>query len=471
MKPLSIRSSLILSFVGLTSLLLVALSAIFYGSIHQVLHSGLETRLSTTATGIVAISDWDEHAKTVEFELTDEWKAQLKASHPNGSLGLWIWPSKQLVYYSGPELLNPLPDPIEFAGVDYFQAPAVSFETADLESGQQRICTMLAYSPDNPEEPEKVPFTILVRVSEDLAPTDARLAKVTNLVFILAFASLLVVLILAVLLSRRIIKPLHQLGVAASAVRAGRPTQIPNRGVGDEVDRLGDLLKEAFHRLEQALNRQTRFTSDAAHELRNPIAVIQNAAEIALRRERSVSEYQDFFQDVLTTSRRMGQVVEALLLLARLDAGKAEDSFNEVDLVQVARDCLSSFPKAKNRLQIHSDGATYIRGDDGLLRVLINNLLSNALRYSDAESKVTIEIQNKEGVSLSVVDEGPGIPAHAVDRVFDRFYRVENANPDVHGAGLGLALVAEVASVHSVESVIDTSSRGTRITVRFPADQ
>lgn len=468
MKPLSIRSSLILSFVGLTSLLLVAMSAIYYGSMKQMLHSGLETRLATTATGMLAISDWDEHANVVEFELPDELKAQMKASHPNGSLGVWVWPSKQPVYISGTKLPTPLPAASDYAEVDFFKAPAVQFQNAQTELGTQRVCTMLAYSPEDPEEPDKVPFAVLIRVSEDLAPTEAQLAKVTNMVFVLALAALFIVTGLAVLLSRRIIKPLYELGVAASAVRAGRPSKLPNRGVGDEVDRLGELLKEAFHRLEQALNRQTRFTSDAAHELRNPIAVIQNAAEIALRRERSAEEYQDFFRDVLTTSRRMGQVVEALLLLARLDAGKAEENFQQVDLALVAQDCMASYPDQRHRLKLEADGTAIVRGDDGLLRVLINNLVSNALRYSDSESMVAIQIHQDEDIVLSVVDQGPGIPSNEVDRIFDRFYRVKNANPDAPGAGLGLALVAEVASVHSVESKIDTSSRGTRITVRFP---
>lgn len=426
-------------------------------------------RLATTATGLLAIADWDEHANEVELELSNELKAQLHASHPGGSIGLWTWPKRDLVYTEGIKLNLPLPEPSAYADSDFFAQPDIRFADAPTSNGIQRVCTMLAFSPEDPEEPDKVPFAVLVRVSEDLAPTHAKLADVTKTVALLSLAALLIVVFMAVLLSNRIIKPLQQLGVAASAVRAGRPTQLPDRGVGDEVDRLGALLKEAFLRLEQALNRQTRFTSDAAHELRNPIAVIQNAAEIALRRERTADEYQDFFRDVLTTSRRMGQVVEALLLLARIDAGKTDESFQDVDLSMVAQDCIASFPDHRARLKLDVDGTPIIRGDDGLLRVLVNNLLSNALRYSDTGSTVTVQISQDDDVCLSVVDEGPGIPSDEVDRVFDRFYRVKNANPNAPGAGLGLALVAEVASVHSVESVIDTSSRGTRITVRFPA--
>lgn len=306
-------------------------------------------------------------------------------------------------------------------------------------------------------------------VNGPAAPLDAQLSQLAWIVAILAIVSGFVVLLFGILLSKRVVRPLRELGNAATAIRAGRAVKLPRRGVGDEVEQLRDLLEEAFLRLEEALQRQTRFTSDAAHELRNPIAVIQNAAEIALRRERTSDEYQSFFGDVLATSKRMGQVVEALLLLARLDAGKAGESFKQIDLADVARDSAAAQPFSKDRVRVVAENPAFVDGDEVLLRVLVDNLLSNALRYSGAESVVTVTVETREeGAVLRVQDKGPGIPTEAVGRVFDRFYRAQPADPDASGAGLGLALVAEVARVHSLESHIDTSKRGTTVTVRFP---
>ncbi len=468
MKPLSIRASLTAWFVGLTTLLLLVFSATLYICISRALHSGLDVRLEATAMGLVPLSDCDEFDGAIQFELSGELAKQLDASNPAMSQELWTWPGGERFHQSGEPMDLPLPPVSWNEGIDLSSAPAVSYSTFVGMPGQRRLCTMLALAPADPEEPESQAFNVLVRVAEDLAPIKAQLSKLAWFVLLLGIISAVVILLFGVILSKRVVRPLKVLGKAASEIRAGSTAQLPRRGVGDEVDVLGELLDEAFKRLEGALQRQTRFTSDAAHELRNPIAVIQNAAEVALRRERSTDEYQAFFGDVLATSRRMGQVVEALLLLARLDAGRAGETFKKVDLVAIARDSAAAQHLAKDRVRIHAESPAFVEGDDGLLRVLVDNLLSNALRYSGPESAVLVTVEVKDDVILRVQDEGPGIPSDDVGRVFDRFYRAETGNAGVSGAGLGLALVAEVARVHSVESHIDTSQRGTCITVRFP---
>ncbi len=469
MKPLSIRTGLTAWFVGLTFLLLLAFSAVLYASVSRTLHDGLDKRLETTARGLAALADWEEKAHAVEIELSKQLAAQQEASHPEMSQEVWDWPDQWSVHRSGKAIDVPLPDASFGQGVDLTACPAVVFSTIDTPEGARRLCTLLHHCAPSPEDLEDLEFDVLVRVAEDLAPVQAQLAQLAWVVVILAAISAAVVLIFGVLISRRVIRPLKELGKAATAIRAGRAVKLPRRGTGDEVDDLGEILDEAFSRLEDALQRQTRFTSDAAHELRNPIAVIRNAAEIALRRKRSPDEYRDFFGDVLATAKRMGQVVEALLLLARLDAGQAASTFEKVDLVAVAHDSATAQPLAGGRVSIEGKSPAFVEGDEGLLRVLIDNLLSNALRYSGREAPVNVTVVNSDGVTLSVKDEGPGIPSDAVGRVFDRFYRIESANPDVPGAGLGLALVSEVARVHSVESRIDTSQGGTCVIVKFPS--
>jgi len=469
MKPLSIRTSLTAWFVGLTVLLLLVFSAILYVCVSRSLHTELEKRLETTAKGLAALSDWDERAHAVECELSEGLAKQQEASHPEMSQEIWDWPDKWRVHQSGIAIDTPLPDGSFGEGVDLIAGPAVAFETIDTLKGARRLCTLLFYSPPSPEDLEDLEFHVLVRVAEDLAPIHAQLARLAGIVAGLALIAAVVILIFGLLISRRVVRPLKKLGEAATEIRAGRAVQLPKRGTGDEVDDLSEMLDEAFSRLEDALQRQTRFTSDAAHELRNPIAVIQNAAEIALRRERTTEEYQEFFGDVLSTAKRMGQVVEALLLLARLDAGQAASTFEKVDLVAIAHDSASAQPFANGRVSIEGKSPALVEGDENLLRVLIDNLISNALRYSGKDAPVNVAVENGEGVTLRVKDDGPGIPSDAIGRVFDRFYRIESANPNASGAGLGLALVSEVARVHSVESRIDTSQGGTCVIVKFPS--
>ena len=471
MRPLSIRASLTAWFVGLTTVLLVAFSATLYGSIRKALHTGLDARLETAAHGLAALCGWEEDGWYAEFELSEEFARQLTASEPTRSREVWTWPEGRRLHRSGEPIDLPVPG-FSWAG-DLRLNVDTKQEYGELEgsNGARRLITMLAVSPRVPatlDEPEQPAFTVLVRVAEDLAPIQAQLARIGWIIAVLAGVAAGVVVVFAVLLSRRVVRPLRELGQAASEIRAGRAAQLPHRGVGDEVDELGDHLEEAFSRLEDALERQTRFTSDAAHELRNPISVIQNASEIALRRQRSDQDYREFLGDVFATSQHMGRVVEALLLLARLDAGTASASFKKVDLADVARDSVAAQPSGADRVSLSNGSPAVVKGDDALLRVLVDNLVANALRHSGEDARVQVSVQNGDGVTLRVADEGPGIPPEHVGRVFDRFYRVASSHPHAPGAGLGLALVAEVARLHSAEPHIESAPSGTCVVVKFP---
>lgn len=473
MKPLSIRAGLISWFVGLTTLLLIAFSGTLYYSTSRALRSGLDDRLETAARGFVALCEWEEDIGTVEFEVSEELAAQVAAGYPERSFEVRIWPDGRLLYRFGEELDAPLPDPAQVQTPDPGAGLTASQNTIEDEKGRQRLVTVIAHSPAVPadilmDEPAKPAFSVMVRVADTLAPVEAQLSNLAWFVAVFASVSAVVVVVFGILLSRRVVRPLRELGEAAARVRAGDAARLPRRGASDEVDELANHLEVAFLRLEDALRRQTRFTSDAAHELRNPITVIQNAAEVALRRDRSGEDYRMFLEDVLATSKRMGGVVEALLFLARIDAGTLKTTFDNVDLAAVAEDSAAAQPHANGRVDIDAASSAYVKGDEGLLRVLIDNLLSNALRYSDSDSKVDVVVVNGENVVVSVCDRGPGIPDEAVERVFDRFFRVDAANPDAPGAGLGLAIVAEIVRVHAAQTEIDTSPDGTTVRVRFP---
>jgi signal transduction histidine kinase len=472
MKPLSIRAGLISWFVGLTTLLLIAFSGTLYYSTSRALRSGLDDRLETAARGFVALCEWEEDIGTVEFEVSEELAAQVAAGYPERSFEVRTWPDGRLLYRFGEELAAPAPGAAP-EGTAPEPGLAAAHDTIENKAGRRRLVTVIAHSPAVPadilmDEPAKPAFSVMVRVADSLAPVEARLSSLTWFVAVFASVSAVVVVVFGILLSRRVVRPLRELGEAAARVRAGDAVRLPRRGAGDEVDELANHLEDAFLRLEEALQRQTRFTSDAAHELRNPITVIQNAAEVALRRERPGEDYRMFLEDVLATSKRMGGVVEALLFLARIDAGTLKATFDNVDLAAIAEDSAAAQLHANGRVEIDAPNPAMVKGDEGLLRVLIDNILSNALRYSDTDSKVDVAVQNGENVVISVRDRGPGIPDAAVERVFDRFFRVESANPDAPGAGLGLAIVAEIVRVHTAQTEIDTSPDGTTVSVLFP---
>ncbi len=466
MKPLSIRASLTAWFVLLTMLLLGGFSVTLHLSIRQALRSGLDAGLEARAETLVALCEWEEDRGEMEFELSQELSAELGAGHAGHGIDVWTWPALDLLHRSG----EPIPVPTPELTWEPGPRPFAVF-TSSGGAEPRRVCTLLARPsagsrPRN--RPSKPAPEVLVRVTESLTPVESQLGRVGWLIVVLVGGSVLVVLAFGFFLSHRFVRPLEELGRAAASVRAGSRSRMPRRGNEDEVDRLAGILDATFSSLEESLNRQARFTADAAHELRNPIAVIRNAAEVALRNDRTGAEYKEFLSDVLVTSKRMGDILEAMLLLARMDAVVVQSIFRDVDLLEVARESAAAMAQNHGRVRIAEETSAFVRGEAGLLRVLTDNLISNALRYSDG-APVDVEVRREQdgGVSLRVRDFGPGVPEQAKELLFERFYRGETGRPNPEGAGLGLAIVAEVARVHSAECKLENASPGTRVIVRF----
>ncbi|MCB9764554.1 MAG: hypothetical protein H6739_32570 [Alphaproteobacteria bacterium] len=237
---------------------------------------------------------------------------------------------------------------------------------------------------------------------------------------------------------------------------------------------LGELLSrrivssEDFQRLQAAWQRQAAFTADASHELRTPLSVVRTRAEVALRRERSAAQYREALEGVLEGAQRMQELLEGLLVLARADE-RVERS--PVDLAEVVREAVAASPGREGvALQAALPERAPTLGDARLLRVLVDNLLSNALRHTRAGA-VTIRVQPEgAGWRLEVEDTGEGIAPEHLERIFERFYRADAARSRKDGgSGLGLSIVRTIAGQH--EGRVEATSRlgeGTTMTVHLP---
>jgi len=483
MRPLSIRASVTLWFVALTTLLLVGFSATLHSSLSRTLHADLDVELRARAQTLVGFCDWDEEAGKVEFELPDELGAELGAGRAGRGLEVWTWPDHAPLHVAG-EPIPPAPAPTPTTGAALPTALAMGASpplpderlvTLDGDA-PRRLCTLIAHVAARPaegDEPAHPGFDVQVRATESLAPVEAQLRSIGWLIVALVAVTVVVVVAFGLFLSRRVTRPLEQLGRAAATVRAGGRTPMPRRGSGDEVDALADVLDATFASLADAMDRQARFTADAAHELCNPIAVIRNAADVALRHERSAAEYRDFLGDVLATSDRMAAIVAALLTLARMDAGTLRSRFRDLDLRAVVAESVAALAERGTRVVVTDGAPAPLRGDAGLLRVLLDNLLANALRHAEGQPvEVAVRPDGDDHVLLSVRDHGPGVPVEARQRIFERFFRVAAPAADRRtghaGTGLGLAIVAEVARVHAAACDVEDSEPGARFIVRFP---
>ncbi len=290
----------------------------------------------------------------------------------------------------------------------------------------------------------------------------------------------LVVIPLAVLggrgLARRALRPIQDLVVAITRIDPGRlrgRTQLPEGGV-EEVAVLSRTFNALLGRLEESFERMRRFTADASHEIRNPLSVLRTGLEISLRRERSPREYQDLLRENLQEIERLQAVVEGLLLLARDSAESELLSIARlpVDLGEVVRATSAFFTAYAGESDIRIEAAVepglIVTGDAGLLRLVVFNLLDNALRHNPAGESVRVEARRRNGGALLVVaDSGPGIAPEDRERVFERFYRGGPTSSKGVG-GIGLSVVRWVAEAHGGTVRLLDSVRGAAFEVVLP---
>jgi signal transduction histidine kinase len=232
-------------------------------------------------------------------------------------------------------------------------------------------------------------------------------------------------------------------------------------GVGELV--AGRIVDRADHdALAASLARQVRFSADAAHELRTPLAVIRTEVEVTLRAPREGAAYRDALGVVLAAVTRLQGVVDALMVLARADAGQPPHR-ERCDLVALTHQALHD-EGDDPRVQVVGPEQAPIDGDPRQLRLLLRNLLSNARRHTPADGQIRVELGPRR---IVVVDTGEGIAPELLPRVFERFTRAEYDRGRARGgAGLGLSLVRAIAASHGgTVSLTSTLGQGTRVLV------
>ena len=279
-------------------------------------------------------------------------------------------------------------------------------------------------------------------------------------------------------ISSRIVRPLAVISRQATSISAANLSQRLNtQQIDAELLNLAGVLNAMFARLEEAFERQKRFTADASHELRTPLAILQANVELALARPRSADEYREALGACLEASARMRALVDGLLTLARADAGKLDLHFQQLDLRSVVHDVLDQYHDEATQRQVElttalPDVPVTVAGDAVYLSQVLANLLSNALRHTPVCGRVEVVLRRiQTEVQLCVADTGCGIAAADQPRVFERFFRADQARArSSGGVGLGLAICQCLVEAHrgriTLESEID---RGSAFTVCLPA--
>ena len=290
---------------------------------------------------------------------------------------------------------------------------------------------------------------------------------------------LLLLPVLGILIWLTVGRGLEPLNRIASALGERTPSSLhalEEEQLPVEVRALVHALNDLLARLGRALESQRTFVADAAHELRTPLTAVQLQIQLA-ERAGTDEERRAAFADLKQGLSRASHLVQQLLTLARQEPDAAERPFTAVDLTEVARRVLAEQAPlaAENGIDLgigHEDTAMMkVNGDFEALRVMLGNLVDNAIRYTPRGGTVDVALRATDGrASVVVADTGPGIPDQDRERVFDRFYRREDSSTHGSGSGLGLAIVKNIADRHGAVIALNNRSPepGLRVVVSFP---
>lgn len=274
-------------------------------------------------------------------------------------------------------------------------------------------------------------------------------------------------------LAGRALKPIDTIGRTASRIAAGNlDERIQIANTDNELDQLGHVLNDTFERLSAAIERQKRFTADASHELRTPVTIILSETQRALKREREPEQYREILANCRTAAERMRALVESLLVLARQDlpaSGAEPVACDLADIATGVADLLQPLADEHSITVRRELSPAPLKGDPHSLAMVVQNLLSNALVHPPSGSTVVLKTSvNGDGTVLEVSDNGPGIAAEHLPRLFDRFYRADSARGQTNGhTGLGLAIAKTIVENHGGRIEVK-SGKGTTFRVVFP---
>ncbi|MFC6665428.1 sensor histidine kinase [Deinococcus radiopugnans] len=315
----------------------------------------------------------------------------------------------------------------------------------------------------------------IVYVGRSLDDIQRTLADLRNVILLLFLAGLVTAGVGAYLLAGRALQPLGLVQRAAEGIGGQNLTErVPEPETGDEVQALAGALNNMLARLEDSFEAQRRFTSDASHELRTPVTAISGHASYLLRRTSPDEQQKESLKIIRSESERLTNLIASLLQLARSDSGAlvmARDPIlSGLFLTEIARELMPLAQAQRTALTVAGQEVTFEGDADRLKQVLIN-LVSNALKAG--ARTITLSSQPEQDgteVRLSVSDDGPGIPADQLDRLFDRFYRLEDSRSrDVGGAGLGLSIARGIVEAHEGRIWLESEvGKGTVAHVQLP---
>lgn len=263
-------------------------------------------------------------------------------------------------------------------------------------------------------------------------------------------------------ITSRSLKPIKRISSTAQKIAKGDLSgRIKTDDTESELGQLTSVLNDTFSKLQKSFEHQVRFTADASHEMRTPVAVILAKCQFALNRERSNEKYKETIQTCHDSAQHMRTLIDSLLELSRVDSGQFEILRQPGDYSSLAQECANLLqPLAEKRSITMECELSPSRGefDSQRMRQVFINLLSNAVKYNHDGGTITLTVQaSEEATTISVKDTGPGISKDQIPHLFERFYRADKARTNRReSTGLGLSITKAIIEAHGGTIEVDT---------------
>ncbi|WP_395655498.1 sensor histidine kinase [Flavobacterium sp.] len=305
---------------------------------------------------------------------------------------------------------------------------------------------------------------------------DFEIVQILKNILLISYPLILILLFLiARFLAGRSIKPVSTIIDTSSQItKDNLKSRIPLPINKDELFVLSQNINNLLDRVENAIEREKQFTSDASHELRTPLAVIKGTMEVLIRKPRNQHEYEEKINFCISEVNRLNHMVDQLLLLARFENQKQNIKNETIYLNAIILDNLTRFSEKieskKIKIITSFSDDYYIQSDNYLVSIIISNLLSNAIKYSDSTGEIRIKLsQNEHHITFSISDNGIGIAPDDMDKIFNSFYRSDVINhAQIKGTGLGLSIVKRLCDLLKFEISVDSKLNfGTTFSLSF----
>ncbi len=463
-NPLSIRRRLLITLLSVVAFSwLVTALAVYLDSRHEI-EELFDAHLAQSARVLLAMSEHelaeqqiyqsmlggDGFTQSVEIPYVD---ARKPGHEYEDKLAFQVWTSDDHLALHSANAPSHQP----------LSSQAIGFSNQRINDNVWRVFSLTGE-----------PSGIRILVAQSLEIRDELIGAISNRLLTPVLLSLPALALLIWYGITHAMRPLLRLAENVRNLEPGQLKPLPLEDIPDESRPLVESLNQLFGQLQHAFDNERRFTADAAHELRTPLAALKVQAQVALGASDDEAR-QHALRHIIQGVDRATHLVEQLLTLARLDPENALQDTSPLKLADVCQESLAEQAdmarKKHIELALESEGDAQITGNRDAIHIMLRNLIDNAIRYTPEKGSVCIKIDcDEKDTRLTVSDSGPGIPADEHARVMERFYRSSTAQAP--GSGLGMSIVQRIVEGHGATLTLGKSALGgLAVSIDFPSSQ